>query len=707
MMAKFQRFGGAMFTPVVFFVFSGIIVGLTSVFTNPDIVGGLATQGTAWYTIWKIIDAGGWTVFNNMEILFVIGLPLGLANKAKERASLESFVIYMTFNSFVNIMLQMFGKNVGINYNSTSSTSGLKLIAGVKTLDTGVIGAILIAGIVVWLHNRYFDVKLPDWLGVFQGTAFIGMLGFFLMIPIAALFVWIWPGVQHGILHMQGFMVKSGSFGVFTYIFLEKALLPVGLHHFIYAPFNYGPAVVEGGTTLYWVKHISEFASSTQPLIKLFPQGGFAMQGISNIFGIPGIAMAFYATAKPKNRKKLLALIVPGVLTAAFAGITEPFDYTFLFIAPALFFVHAFLAACMATTMYALGVTGDMAAGLIDIIAKNYIPMWANHWMTYVIQWGVGIVFIGIYFVVFRYLILKFDFKTPGRSDDEMVNMFTKDDVKKKKGQTNGSAAASGSPFRQAAGAYINLLGGAENIASVNNCFTRLRLTINNPELLATDNQFMAVGAKGVVRNKDAVQVIIGPDVTNVREEVDSLIETGDWQAFNNQTTDSAPVAVKEEKTKFATDESQLFAPVDGKFVDLDKLSDDVFSQKMIGEGFAVAPDNGKIYASVEGTVESVFPTKHAVAIKSLSGAEVLLHLGLDTVELKGEPFDILVKEGQKVTESTQLVTMDLEAIKAADKNPVIITVITNSNEFEFEKYNKYNDSTVNHGDAVVVVHRV
>lgn len=706
MMAKFQRFGGAMFTPVVFFVFSGIIVGLTSVFTNPSIVGGLATEGTAWYTVWKVIDAGGWTVFNNMEVLFVIGLPLGLANKAKERASLEAFVIYMTFNNFVNQILQMFGKNFGVNINSTSETSGLKIIAGVKTLDTGVIGAILIAAIVVWLHNRYFSVKLPDWLGVFQGSAFVAMLGFFLMLPIALLFVWIWPMFQHGILQMQYFMVKSGNFGVFTYIFLEKALLPLGLHHFIYAPFQYGPAVIEGGTTLYWVKHISQFAASTKPLIKLFPEGGYAMQGMSNIFGIPGIALAFYSTAIPKNRKKLLALIIPGVLTAALAGITEPFDYTFLFIAPALFFVHAFLAACLATTMYAFGVTGDMAAGLIDITAKNYIPMWANHWQTYVIQWAIGLIFIGIYFVVFRFLILKFDFKTPGRSDDELVNMFTKDDFKKKKkGAINGTAPAA-DPFRTAAGAYINLLGGADNIASVNNCYTRLRLTVNNPELLATDNQFMATGAKGVVHHNDAVQVIIGPDVTNVREEVDDLMEHGGWEAFNNQVSGDTPVAEKEKETEFATNESQLFAPVDGRFVNLSELKDDVFSQKMLGDGYAVEPINGDIYASVEGTIESIFPTKHAIGIKSLSGAEILLHLGLDTVELNGKPFDILVKEGESVKEDTKIATMNLDEVKNSGKDPVVITVVTNSDQYKLDNFKESTGSEVKHGDSIVLTYR-
>lgn len=704
MMAKFQRFGGAMFTPVVFFVFSGIIVGLTSVFTNPTIMGGIATQGSAWYVVWKIIDSGGWTVFNNMEILFVIGLPLGLANKAKGRATLEAFVLYMTFNNFVNVILQMFGKNFGVNYNSNSATSGLKVIAGVKTLDTGVIGAILIAGIVVWLHNKYFDVKLPDWLGVFQGSAFVAMIGFFVMLPLAGLFTWIWPWFQHGVLQMQYFMTKSGSFGVFTYIFLEKALLPVGLHHFIYAPFQYGPAVVEGGTTLYWMKHISTFAASTKPLIQLYPQGGFAMQGMSNIFGIPGIAMAFYATAKPKNRKKLLALIVPGVLTAVFAGITEPFDYTFLFVAPVLFFIHAFLAACLATTMYVLGVTGDMGGGLIEIIAKNYIPMWANHWMTYIIQWSVGLIFIGIYFVVFRYLIIKFNFQTPGRSDDEMVNMFTKDDFKSKQKNDNKQ---SDSPFRVAAGYYIKLLGGRNNIESVNNCFTRLRLTLKNPALLATDMQFMGVGAKGVVRNKEAVQIIVGTDVTNVREEVDYIMDNPNIELPNDDIAIEESTAIEsKDNFNFETMESMLTTPVDGSFINIEDVPDDVFSKKIIGEGYAIEPISNNIYSSITGKIESVFPTKHAISILGKNGAEILVHMGLDTVELKGEPFEIMVQEGEEVNTNTLIAKMDMGKIKSLNKNPIVMTIITNSNQFVFGNYMIKKGTKVSHGKEVLMITR-
>lgn len=524
MMAKIQRFGGAMFTPVLFFVFSGIVVALAAVLNNPDIVGNIANEGTMWNSIWQIVEEGGWTVFNNMEILFAIGLPLGLANKASGRAALETFLLYMTFNSFLSKMLSLFGPTFNVDF-SQDVGNGMKFIGGIKTLDTGVIGAIIVASIIIWVHNRYFEKKLPEWLGIFQGSALVGMIGFFIMIPTALIFAYIWPIFQSGVSSLQTFMVSSGNFGVFSYIFLEKALLPFGLHHFIYAPFQFGPAVVEGGTTLYWMENLTRFAGSTQPLKELFPEGGFALQGLSNLFGIPGIALAFYFTSKPENRKKVLALIVPGVLTAVFAGITEPFDYTFLFIAPVLFLVHALLAATLATTQYIFGVVGDMGGGLIEIITKNWVPMWNNHWNVYLTQIAIGLVFIVIYFVVFRYLITKFDFATPGRSLEE-VELYTKNDYKQKKKDINKGKEDSGLglSFGEQANGYLKALGGEGNILNVNNCATRLRVSVNDENMLMDEKEFLKYGAHGVVKNGKAIQVIVGLSVTQVREEFDKLL---------------------------------------------------------------------------------------------------------------------------------------------------------------------------------------
>lgn len=299
MMEKIQRFGGAMYTPVLLFSFAGIAVALSVVFKNPMLVGSIATEGSAWYNVWSIIENGAWTVFNQLELLFIIGLPLGLAKKASGRAAMESFVIYLTGNYFISSILQFYGDTFGVNFAADpGGESGLKLIAGIKTLDTGVLGAIAIASIAVWLHNKFFEKKLPDWLGVFQGSTFVYILGFVVMLPVALLICLVWPKIQLGISSMQGFLVSSGVFGVGLYAFLERVLIPTGLHHFVYTPFLYGPAVVEGGIAKYWMEHLNEFAQSTASLKELFPQGGFSLNGNSKIFASLGISAAFYATAK-------------------------------------------------------------------------------------------------------------------------------------------------------------------------------------------------------------------------------------------------------------------------------------------------------------------------------------------------------------------------------------------------------------------------
>lgn len=518
MMAQFQRFGGAMLTPTLFFIFSGIVVAITTVLTNSMIVGDIAAEGTAWFKFWGVVNSAGWTVFTNMEVLFAAGLALGLANEAKGRAGLEALLLYLTFNVFVSGILTAFGPTFGVDL-SVEGATGIKAIAGVTTLDTGFLGAILVSAVVVWIHNRFFNIRLPEWLGVFQGSALVGVVGFPVMGLLALAFCAIWPTMQGGINQLQYFMSNAGLLGVWIFTFLEKALLPTGLHHFIYAPFAFGPAVVEGGTTLYWMEHMNEFAASTEALATIYPAGGFHLQGLSCFFGIPGIALAFYATAHKENRKKVLALCIPGVITAALCGITEPFDYTFLFVAPALFFVHAFLAATFATIQFACGVSGDMGGGLIDIIAKDIIPMWQNHWMTFVIMFAIGAISILTYFIVFRYLIVKFDFKTPGRADD--VELFVKDDYRQKL----SSGAESQAGFRDEAMGYLQAFGGAGNIATSTNCATRLRVTVLDENLVEDDAAFIEWGAKGVVRNGKAFQVIVGLSVPQVREAFEELLK--------------------------------------------------------------------------------------------------------------------------------------------------------------------------------------
>ncbi|SFD06226.1 PTS system, arbutin-like IIC component [Clostridium uliginosum] len=522
-MQKIQRFGGAMFTPVLLFSFSGIMVALSILFKNQDIVGTIATPGSIWYNIWYIIEQGAWTVFNQLPLLFVIGLPIGLAKKNHARACLESFVIYITFNYFMAAMLKLWGPTFGVNYAlEAGAGTGLAMIANIKTLDLGMVGAILIAGIVVYLHDKFFDTDLPEFLGVFKGSSLVCIIGFFTMIPLALVLCFLWPMVQSAIFSMQGFLKTSGVFGVWLYTFLERILIPTGLHHFIYTPFIFGPAVVDNGITAYFAQHLKEFSTSAHTLKEMFPEGGFALHGSSKMFGSIGIALAIYATAKPQKKKIVAGLLIPATLTAVVAGITEPLEFTFLFVAPVLFLVHSILAATLAATSYAFGVVGDFGGGLIENAAKNWLPLFKYHPQTYITQFIIGFIFIGIYFFVFKFLIEKFDFKTPGRTDDDggEEKLYTKADYKAKKAEE-----AKGEDVRDVkARLFLAALGGKENIEDVTNCATRLRITVKDPALVQDNKVFIDAGAHGLVNKGKAVQVIVGLSVPQVRERFEALL---------------------------------------------------------------------------------------------------------------------------------------------------------------------------------------
>lgn len=532
MMEKLQRFGGAMFTPVLLFAFNGIVLSLAIAMQNELIVGSIAADGTFWSNIWSVFETGGWTIFSNMEILFAIGLPIGLAKKASARAALASFVIYMTFNNFLSAILQTWDFGVDMT-QEVGGASGLANIGGVTTLDTNLIGALVIAGITVWIHNHYFDLKLPQWLGIFQGTSMVVIIGFLVTLPLAFLTAWIWPPIQNLIFGAQGFMAESGTLGVGIYVFLERILIPTGLHHFIYQPFEYGPAVVEGGLLAFWMENLTEIAASTGTLREIVPQAAFNFQNVSKLFAPIGIGAAFVATAKPDNRKKTIALIVPTALTAIMAGITEPFEFTFLFLAPQLFFVHALLASALSMTIYALGVSAVIGGGLLSNISYFILPMWANHSDSVLIFFGVGLLYSVIYFFIFRFAILKWDIKTPGREESGDAKMFKKADYrekkanekagkKKKSGQSNNGISED--PSLAQAIHFLDGLGGANNIANINNCATRLRIKVNDESLVKDDTFFKEGGAHGVVRKGTAFQVIVGLDVPQVREKFEDEV---------------------------------------------------------------------------------------------------------------------------------------------------------------------------------------
>lgn len=526
MLSQIQRFGGAMFTPVLLFPFAGMVVGIAIMLRNPLFVGeALTAPNHLFAQIVHIIEEGGWAVFRNMPLIFAVGLPIGLAKQAQGRACLAVLISFLTWNYFINAMGMTWGQFFGVNFMAEPTAgSGLAMIAGIKTLDTSIIGAIIISGLVTAIHNRYFDKPLPVFLGIFQGTSFVVIIAFFVMIPCAWLTLLGWPKVQMGIESLQAFLRSAGALGVWVYTFLERILIPTGLHHFVYGPFIFGPAVVEGGIQVYWAQHLQEFSQSTEPLKTLFPEGGFALHGNSKVFGSVGIALALWYTAAPENRVKVAGLLIPATLTAVLVGITEPLEFTFLFISPLLFAVHAVLAATMATMMYVFGVVGNMGGGLLDqFLPQNWIPMFHNHASMVFIQVGIGLGFTGLYFMVFKTLIERLNLKTPGREESE-VKLYSKADYKASRGQTTAPAAAS-QQVGQAAG-FLQALGGAANIDSINNCATRLRIALVDMANTQSDDVFKALGAHGVVRRGNGIQVIVGLHVPQVREQLESLMKT-------------------------------------------------------------------------------------------------------------------------------------------------------------------------------------
>lgn len=532
MMQKIQKFGGAMFTPVLLFAFAGVVVGIGTLFTTEAIFGSLAASDSLWYQCWNVVLQGGWTVFNQLPLLFAVSLPIGMATKQNARCCMEALVGYLTFQYFMNTILTQWGGAFGVDFSAeVGSASGLATIASIKTLDMGMIGALLISGIIIAIHNRFFDTELPDWLGVFNGSVFVYAICFVVLLPTAVACCFVWPHVQDGIAALQGFLLSTGAVGVWVFALLERLLIPFGLHHILYSPLYYDNVVVYGGIYTAFANQLPELAASSGSLAELASYARFTCTGWSKIFGCTGIALAFFSTARPEKRKELLGLLIPITLTAIFCGVTEPIEYTFLFIAPALFVVHAVLAACLATTMYLFGVVGVFSGGLIEMASLNFIPLASSHGLQYLVALVIGLVFTGIYFVVFRTLILKFDFKTPGREEDTEIEFKSKKDYLAMKESEGGKAASvaaakeSGQDKNEIlAQNILDLLGGSANIIDVTNCATRLRVNVHDPSLVAKDPDFKRIGAMGISKKGGNMQVIVGLKVPMVREKFERLL---------------------------------------------------------------------------------------------------------------------------------------------------------------------------------------
>lgn len=529
MLQKIQRFGGAMFAPAMLFSISGLMVGISALATTVDIVGDLAVYGTPWYVFWTIIQRGSWTVFKRLPLLFAVALPIGLAQKQPARCCLEALVAYFAYCFFLSEIIKLSGDNLGLKYpSSLTPASGITVIDGIKTLDTGIIGPLAVSATVVAIHDRFYDAKVPDWLGTFSGSSLVYLISFFAVFALAAISAAIVPFAYAVTETLRHALAGVGPFGVGIFVFLERALEPMGLHHLLYMPIYYDNLVIHDGIYATWTNLLPILSHSTRPLNELAPWAGFTATGWGKLFGLPAIAAAFYFTAKPERRAGLKVILLPAIVASVVCGVTEPLEFLFMFTHPGLFLLYAVLSSCLAMAMNFFGIVGIFSGGLMEMAAFNFIPLMRTHAGSYLLALGIGLIFSAIFFLSFRGLILTFGLKTPGREDhiasSAALSRLTGGNVDEKRSSKTSASESQASQDHLLAEQVVALLGGASNIVGATNCATRLRVEVVDPSVVADNAAFVAVGAKGLIVTGKTAQVIIGVSVPRVKEHFDQVM---------------------------------------------------------------------------------------------------------------------------------------------------------------------------------------
>lgn len=538
-----------MFAPAMLFSISGLMVGVSALATSADIVGDLAVYGTPWYVFWTIIQRGSWTVFKRLPLLFAVALPIGLAQKQPARCCLEALVAYFAYCFFLSEIIKLSGDNLGLKYpSSLTSASGITIIDGIKTLDTGIIGPLAVSATVVAIHDRFYDVKVPDWLGTFSGSSLVYLISFFAVFALAAISAAIVPSVYAVTETLRHALAGVGPFGVGIFVLLERALEPMGLHHLLYMPIYYDNLVINDGIYATWSSLLPILSHSTRPLNELAPWAGFTATGWVKLFGLPAIAAAFYSTAKPERRAGLRAILVPAIIASVVCGVTEPLEFLFMFTHPGLFFLYAVLSSCLATTMNLFGIVGIFSGGLMEMAAFNFIPLMRTHAGSYLLALGIGLAFSLIFFVSFRALILIYDLKTPGR-EDHVANRAAIDHLTgsgfAKEQSPNDEVNSRSDQDHVLAERVIQLLGGVGNIVGATNCATRLRVEVVDPSIVADNATFVAAGAKGLIVTGKTAQVIIGISVPRVKEHFDRIMGLEPGFAFAASPSHAADATKK------------------------------------------------------------------------------------------------------------------------------------------------------------------
>lgn len=687
-----QRVGRSFMLPIALLPVAGLLLGIGSSFTNATTIetyhlGKFIYEGGVLYTILDIMSKTGSAVFDNLALLFAMGVAIGMAKKEKEVAALSGAIAYIVMNTTISALITAKGGVEAMAENSTTS------VLGITTLQMGVFGGILVGLGVAALHNKFYKTELPQVLSFFGGTRFVPIVSTVTYLIVGIIMFYLWPIVQLGISKLGVLVLNSGYAGTWIYGILERALIPFGLHHVFYMPFwqtELGGSMMIDGNMVAGAQNIffAELASKSTEVFSVSATRFMAGKFPFMIFGLPAAAFAMYKTARPEKKKIVGSLLLSAALTSMITGITEPLEFTFLFVAPLMYAVHCVLAGLSYMLMHILnvGVGMTFSGGLIDMTLFGILQGNAKtHWIWIVV---VGLIYAVIYYFVFYFMITKMNLKTPGREPDDVEpKLYRRSDVNEAK-----AAKAKGIDKRASdvvSAMILKGLGGKDNLSDVDCCATRLRVTVNDASKVM-DDMLKASGASGIIHKGNGIQVIYGPKVSVIKSDLEDFIDSpysddpdsiiGTEEASDK--TEEKPQTEGAENTETNGKTITLYSHMNGTAVKLEDVEDEVFSQKILGEGAAVEPSEGKLYAPCDGKIDSVFDTKHAVNMVSDDGVEILLHIGIDTVKLGGQYFEAHVSDGQEVKKGDLLISFDMDKIKAAGYKVTTPIIIGNTDDY-------------------------
>lgn len=715
-----QRVGRSFMLPIAILPVAGLLLGIGGSFTNETTLKtygleGIMGQGTVFHGIFQVMNDAGNIVFSNLPILFAIGVAIGMAKKEKEVAALSAVIAFFIMHASISALISI---NGGIENMLQGAVAD---VCGITSLQMGVFGGIVVGLGVAALHNRFYRIELPQVLSFFGGTRFVPIISALVYTLVGILMYFIWPPVQIGINSVGNVVLNSGYIGTWVYGFMERLLIPFGLHHVFYIPFwqtavggtmEVGGRIVEGAQNIFFAQLADSGVTHFAVSATRFMSGKFPLM----IFGLPGAALAMYRTAQPGKRKLVYGLLLSAALTSMVTGITEPLEFTFLFVAPLLYGIHCVFAGLAYALMhfFNVGVGMTFSGGLIDLFLFGILQGNAKtNWIWVVI---VGVFYFIIYYFLFSFLIKKLNLRTPGRFDDDEVKLYQRSDVDaKKKGSSAGSDEGDGSKEAIANELSIAIckgLGGKDNISDVDCCATRLRCTVFNADLV-NDSVLRMTGASGVVHKGNGVQIIYGPKVTVIKSDFEEFLESDLADTIGKETEalrEKHKDSIREnnendtiERNKNGTMESNenngngitrketsitsggkkilVLSPITGFADKIENAPDEAFASKMMGDGAVVTPRAPIVKAPVDGEVTFVFDSKHAIGIKDSNGLNYIIHVGIDTVKLGGKGFDVFVRAGDKVKYGDTLMKLDLEYLKKnapSIVSPVLCTDMNN-----------------------------